>query len=79
MEEEPSVPPMTKAYKRMKAKRVYEAIQKVRDEAGQRGGYKKREKMVDLESRTKHKEDPWETATRVMSYGGSNRVPFMLK
>ena len=64
MEEEPSVPPLTEAYKRMKVERVNEAIQKVREEAGQRGGYKKREKMLDPERQTKHKEDPREKVAR---------------
>ena len=63
MPEEPSVPPMSETHKRREVERVYEAVLRARD-IGQASTYKRKEKNVDPERRTKAKEDPREIEAR---------------
>ena len=63
MSEEPSMPPMSETHKRREVERVYEAVLKARD-IGQASTYKRKEKNVDPERRTKAKEDPREVGAR---------------
>lgn len=68
MEEEPSHPPISKAYRRMEVEKFYEAIQKIQDEIGQGSGqgssYKKKEKLANPKHHTKKREDPRAMTTR---------------
>ena len=63
MPEEPSITPLSETFKRREVERVYEAVLKARD-IGQTSTYKRKEKMVDPERRTKSKEDPREVEAR---------------
>ena len=61
MAEEPSIKPLSETHKRREAERVYEAVRRARD-IGQESTYKRKEKVVDPERRTKQREDPREVA-----------------
>ena len=63
MAEEPSIKPMSETFKRREAERVYEAVRRARD-IGQEATYKRKEKMVDPERRTKRREDPRKVESR---------------
>ena len=56
MSEEPSVTPLSETYKRREVERMHEAVHKAR-ELGPASTYKRKEKKVDPERRTKAKED----------------------
>ena len=63
MPEEPNITPLLETHKRREVERVYEAVRKAR-EIGQASTYKRKEKTVDPERRTKTKEDPREVKAR---------------
>ena len=63
MAEEPSIKPMSETHKRREAERVYEAVRRACD-IGQEATYKRKEKVVDPERRTKRREDPREVEAR---------------
>ena len=54
---------MSETHKRREVERVYEAVLRARD-IGQASTYKRKEKNVDPERRTKAKEDPREVEAR---------------
>ena len=63
MPEEPSITPLSETFKRREVERVYEAVCKAR-EIGQESTYKRKERTVDPERRTKKKEDPRKVEAR---------------
>ena len=64
MPEEPSIPPLSETHKRREVERMFEAVRRAREMGPASTYYKRKEKTVDPERRTKTKEDPREVEAR---------------